>query len=258
MRGINVPKNVNIKPPALIAHRGYAFRYPENTLESLEAAIEAGAGYIEFDVQLTKDGVPVLMHDAELWRTARVDRSVLDMTLEQLTDTWVNETARFGPKFGEVHVPTLAEAVALLKKCAKVTAFVEIKRESLTRFGTIEVVERVMKDLEPAAGRCVVISFALEAIRQARERDAERVGWVLSEWTLMAREAAERFQPEFLFCNYRMIPDEEALWPGPWDWALYEVIDPDLALGLTARGARFIETMAIGEMLTDLRLAPGR
>ncbi len=258
MRALNVPKNVNIKPPALIAHRGYALRYPENTLESLEAAIEVGAGYIEFDVQLTKDGVPVLMHDAELWRTARVDRNVLDMTLEQLRDVWVNETARFGPKFGEVHAPTLAEVVALLKKRSKVMAFVELKRESLNRFGTIEVVERVMKDLEPVAGRCVLISFALEAIRQARERDADRVGWVLSEWTLMAREAAERFQPEYIFCNYRMIPDEEALWPGPWDWALYDVIDPELALGLAARGARLIETAAIGEMLTDLRLAPGR
>lgn len=258
MRGLNVPKNVTIKPPALIAHRGYALRYPENTLEGLEAAVEAGAGYIEFDVQLTKDGVPVLMHDAELWRTARVDRSVLDMTLEQLEDAWVNETARFGPQFGEVHVPTLAEAIALLQKHSKVNAFVEIKRESLNRFGSERVVERVLTEIKPAAGRCVVISFALEAIRQARERDVGRVGWVLSEWTLMAREAAERFQPDFLFCNYRMIPDEEELWPGPWDWALYEVIDPDLALGLAARGARFIETMAIGEMLTDLRLAPGR
>jgi glycerophosphoryl diester phosphodiesterase len=81
---------------------------------------------------------------------------------------------------------------------------------------------------------------------------------VLSDWSMLTREAAERFQPEYIFCNYRMIPDKDELWPGPWSWALYEVIDPDLALGLTARGARFIETMAIGEMLTDLRLAPGR
>jgi len=258
MRGINVPKNVNIKPPALIAHRGYALRYPENTLESLEAAIEAGAGYVEFDVQLTKDGVPVLMHDAELWRTARVDRSVLDMTLEQLKDVWVNETARFGPKFGEVHAPTLAEAVALLKKHPKVTAFVELKRESLRKFGTDDAVKRVVEAVRPVLNRSVIISFDLEALRSARERDTGSVGWVLSEWNLLVREAAERFEPEYLFCNYRMIPDEDELWNGPWHWALYEVIDPELALGLAARGAGFIETMAIGELLTDLRLAPGR
>ncbi len=257
MRGIEVPKNVRIKPPALIAHRGYALRYPENTLESLAAAIEAGAGYVEFDIQLSKDGVPVLMHDADLWRTARVDRSVLDMTLEQLKDIWVNETARFGPKFGEVHIPTLDEAVAVLQKQSRVMAFVEIKRDSLKKFGTDCVVNRVVDALRPVLSRSVIVSFDLEALRDARERDAGSVGWVLSEWNLLVREAAERFQPEYLFCNYRMIPDEDELWPGPWHWAFYEVVDPDLALGLAARGARFIETMAIGEMLTDLRLAPG-
>jgi glycerophosphoryl diester phosphodiesterase len=257
MRGLNIPKNVNIKPPALIAHRGYALRYPENTLESLEAAIEAGAGYVEFDVQLTQDGVPVLMHDADLWRTGRIDKSVLDVTLEQLKDVWVNETARFGPKYGEVHVPTLSEAVAVLKKRSKVTAFVEIKRDSLKKFGTDDVVKRVVEAVQPVLTRSVIISFDLEALRSARERDTGSVGWVLSEWNLLVREAAERFQPEYLFCNYRMIPDEDELWKGPWHWALYEVVDPDLALGLAARGAGFIETMAIGEMLTDLRLAPG-
>ncbi|UCC75074.1 MAG: glycerophosphodiester phosphodiesterase [Gemmatimonadota bacterium] len=241
----------------MIAHRGYALRYPENTLESLEAAIEAGAAYVEFDVQLTKDGVPVLMHDADLWRTARVDRSILDITLDQVKDVWVNETARFGPKFGEVHVPTLAEAIDLLKKHPRVTAFVEIKRESLKKFGTNPVVEAVMAAIGKAVSRCVPVSFDLEAIRRARELEAASVGWVLSEWTLLVREAAERFQPEYLFCNYRMIPDEDALWPGPWRWALYEVVDPELALGLAARGAQLIETMAIGEILTDLRLKPG-
>jgi glycerophosphoryl diester phosphodiesterase len=258
MRPLDIPKGVTVKPPKLIAHRGYALRYPENTLESLTAAIEAGAGYVEFDVQLTKDGVPVLMHDADLWRTARVDRSVLEMTLEQLKDAWVNETARFGPKFGEIHVPTLDEAAALLQKHPGVTAFVEVKRESLGRFGSGPVVERILEAIEPILSRCIIISFALEAIRAARERDAPSVGWVLAEWNLLAREAAERFQPEYIFCNYREIPDDEGLWPGPWSWALYEVVDPDLALGLAARGAAFIETMAIAEMLSDLRLAPGR
>ena len=258
MRGIDIPKNVRIKPPKLIAHRGYALRYPENTLESLAAAVEAGAGYIEFDVQLTADGVPVLMHDPDLWRTAKVDRCVLDMKLEQVKDAWVNETARLGPEFGEVHVPTLDEAVVFLRKHARVTAFVEIKRESLSRFGTEKVVEKVLKAVQPVLSRCVIISFDLEALARAKERGAESVGWVLSDWSMLTREAAERFQPEYIFCNYRMIPDKNELWPGPWDWALYEVIDPDLALGLTARGARFIETMAIGEMLSDLRLAPGR
>src|SRR5207244_2240185 len=64
----------NPRPPAtmplpdLVAHRGYALRYPENTLVALDAAIRAGAKYVELDVQLSKDGFPVLMHDKTLAR----------------------------------------------------------------------------------------------------------------------------------------------------------------------------------------------
>ena len=50
----------------LVAHRGYAARYPENTRESLAAAVRAGARFLEFDVQLSADGVPVLLHDVTL------------------------------------------------------------------------------------------------------------------------------------------------------------------------------------------------
>jgi glycerophosphoryl diester phosphodiesterase len=128
MKPINIPKNVNVRPPGLIAHRGYALRYPENTLESIEAAIEVGACFVEFDVQLTVDHTPILMHDSDLWRTGRVDRSVMEMTVEQLRDVWVNETARFGPAFARVVAPTLDEAVDLLGKYPKVKAFVEVKR----------------------------------------------------------------------------------------------------------------------------------
>ena len=49
--------------PAIVAHRGYTGRYPENTLLSLAAAVSYGARFLEFDVQLTRDGVPVLCHD---------------------------------------------------------------------------------------------------------------------------------------------------------------------------------------------------
>ena len=253
-----IPGNVRVRPPALIAHRGYALRYPENTLESFTAAIAAGARYIEFDIQLTADGIPVVMHDADFWRTARVDKSVMDLTLDQVKDIWVTETERFGPEFRDVVVPTLAQTVALIQKHPALTAFVEIKVESVRRFGTDHVVERVMDAIEPALSQCAVISFDPENIKNARRRGASAIGWVLPEWSPAARELALQMLPEYLFCNYRMIPDDDELWRGSWSWALYEIVEPELALELAARGARFIETMAIGEMLADPRLAAGR
>lgn len=253
IRRIDIPKHVSVKPPQLVAHRGYALRYPENTLLSLRAAIEAGARHIEFDVQLTADGVPVLLHDVDLWRTAGVDKSVLEMTLDEVMGVEVNETTRFGPRYSGVHVPLLGEAVALLEEHAQVTAFVEIKQASLRRFGVDHVVERVLEVLHPTLARCVIISFDLDAIARARD-SAKSIGWVLEEWTDTARASAERLGPDYLFCDYRMIPDDAELWRGPWRWALYEVIDPDLALSLAAHGAELVETMAIAEMLADRRL----
>ena len=60
--------------------------------------------------------------------------------------------------------------------------------------------------------------------------------------------------PEYLFCNVTKLPSEGALPTGPWQWAIYEITDPSLALDLCRRGAGFIETMEIGEMLAHPQL----
>ena len=58
-----------IKRPWVVAHRGYSGRYPENTASAFEAAIGAGADMIELDVCMTKDRVPIVIHDKTLERT---------------------------------------------------------------------------------------------------------------------------------------------------------------------------------------------
>ncbi|MFC1685138.1 glycerophosphodiester phosphodiesterase, partial [Pseudomonadota bacterium] len=54
------------KVPTLIAHRGYALHYPENSLEAMEAALKAGALFVEFDVHLSADEEPMVIHDANV------------------------------------------------------------------------------------------------------------------------------------------------------------------------------------------------
>ena len=238
-----------MKIPHLIAHRGYAKHYPENTLVALEAALQAGACYIEFDVQLTADGVPMVCHDATLQRTAGLDQHLLSMTAAQLAGIYVNETARLGDKFTDVAIPTLADVVALLKKWPHATAFVEMKEESLKAFGIENVVKAILKVLDPALGQCVLISFDRLAVRCARAMQQVRVGWVMHQWDAATRSAATALAPNYLFCNYKKIPPDDVLWIGPWQWALYEVTNPEIALLLAARGASLSETLAIGEML---------
>ena len=66
-------------PPTLVAHRGYSGRYPENTLLAYQAAYEHGARYMELDLQLTSDSVPVLHHDVSMQRMAGIDIDVRDI-----------------------------------------------------------------------------------------------------------------------------------------------------------------------------------
>ena len=71
--------------PLIIAHRGASAHAPENTLASFRKAVEVGADGIELDVRLSKDGVPVVIHDATLTRTGGINNRVADLTAEQLS-----------------------------------------------------------------------------------------------------------------------------------------------------------------------------
>ena len=114
--------------PELVAHRGYPQHYPENTLIGIDAAIRAGARYIEVDVQLSADRVPVLFHDRTLDRLCRAPGMIHEFTREELKNFHALEFERFGYKFAQNPITTLAELGALLVRHPQVTAFIEIKR----------------------------------------------------------------------------------------------------------------------------------
>lgn len=111
-------------------HRGYCAKYPENTLISFEAALDLGVDAIEFDVWLTSDKVPVLMHDGNARRTCGVDRHLRDMTLAEVKELEPAYTEKFGDTYKGrgVTVPTLEELLILCKeKRPDIKLGVEIK-----------------------------------------------------------------------------------------------------------------------------------
>jgi len=240
--------------PILVAHRGWPARYPENSLEGIAAAMNVGACGIEFDVQLTADGVPVVVHDDNLRRTAGIDRGVLDSACADLRRESVGEPARFGTAFANTRLPTLKEAIDLVRKRPPPLVFVEIKRASLRRFG-LERVARPILETSAALGKHgVIISFDPETIRMAKQAGF-RTGWALESWSEEQRLIALDLAPEFLFCKIARLPPAPAeLWQGPWKWIVYETGDPALALALAGRGIAYVETDAIGEMLEHAEL----
>ncbi|HEC13716.1 MAG TPA: glycerophosphodiester phosphodiesterase [Acidiferrobacteraceae bacterium] len=236
--------------PTLIAHRGFTLRYPENTLLSIEAAAKAGACYVEFDIQLTQDKAPIVFHDVSLKRTTGKTGKIFDMPWDQLKKISANEASRLGASEHPTLIPSLAQVIERLKAWPELFAFVEIKEESVDHFGMDVVLDAVMATIQPLLDRCIVISFSDKVIPAARDRGAHSTGWVIPKWKAQALALADEMKPDFLFCNYKKVPDKVHTLPqGPWKWALYEIADPQLALDWAARGADLIETYAIGDML---------
>jgi glycerophosphoryl diester phosphodiesterase len=236
--------------PEIIAHRGNAGEFPENTLQALESAVSLGLRHVEFDVQLTADLVPVLMHDADLARVGGRPDCVHDLTWSALAELPVGEVQRLGHAHAFTYPPSLAQAVDTLAGWDGVTAFVEVKRSSLRRFGREAVLRRIAQIVQPVIDRCVLISFDLPTVKILRLMTGARIGWVLSHYDAEAQQQAAELAPQFLFSNLERLPEEpEPLWAGPWDWALYEVRDLKTARACQARGARFVETMTVRGLL---------
>lgn len=240
--------------PDLIARRGNAAEYPENTLPALRSAFELGALFVAFDVQLSADRQPVLLHDSTLDRTGGVDRNALEMSARELAEVSVNETGRFAQRYTDVCIPTLAQAVDLLESHPTATAFINLQRASLRTFGVDICVRRVCEVLKPVARQCVLTSYDLAAIHHVRKVSPYRIGWVLSEYTTLSALKCEALAPDYLFCDHQLLTDNTSrLWRGPWRWGIYDVTNRALALELASRGARLIETTAVRAMLREFR-----
>ena len=243
--------------PALVAHRGDAVSFAENTMPALAGAYEAGARYVEFDVQLAADEVPILLHDDDLKRTSSRSGSVFEFGSDELDKVSVGEPERFGTRFEDVTVPTLATALEWLGTRSDCTAFVEVKSASIDHFGLATVANRVFDALENLAEQVVAISFDTEFVAAARKAGFT-IGWALRNYDPPTRKTAEQLSPDYLFINhYKLTEQHEILWPGSWNWVLYEAATPELALHFRRLGAALAESMAASELLAAPPFAMG-
>jgi glycerophosphoryl diester phosphodiesterase len=151
----------------VIAHRGNGVDAPENTLEAFTQAVTLGADAIELDVRLTRDGVPVVLHDPSLYRTTGERDLVADLSLAQLRHADAGATfskdagLTFPYRARGLTVPTLAAA---LEEYPRIPLLIEVKIP--------DAVDATWRALEAAGAttRAVVGSLIHEAVAPFRVR----------------------------------------------------------------------------------------
>ncbi|MGD8430305.1 MAG: glycerophosphodiester phosphodiesterase family protein [Ectothiorhodospiraceae bacterium] len=237
--------------PTLVAHRGERAHFPENTVPALLGAVRAGAAAVEFDIRFTADGEPVLCHDADLSRICGERVFLRDISLERLRRYHACEPERFGDRFSDVPVPTLADAVAALAEERPVTLFAEIKTDAVAHSARPTAVESILSACGPVLDRTVIIGFDEGLLRLARSLGAPEIGWVASALSRQVADRAEALAPEYLFVDRKVVP-QGRLWPGNWRWVVYEVNDALEAERLAKAGAWGVETASVADLAAAL------
>jgi len=108
------PQLPTVRPnidPLIIGHRGYGHVAPENTIPAIQAAIEGGLDYVELDIRLTFDGVPVLMHDADVSRTTDGEGPITRMTFAE--SQTLDAGSWLASDFAGTNIPTLESALSV-------------------------------------------------------------------------------------------------------------------------------------------------
>ncbi len=169
----------------IVAHRGASAEEAENTIEAFERAVVVGADAVEFDVRLTADGHPVVMHDADVSRTTDGEGLVRQLSLNQVRALRIR--TRGG---GHTMVPTLEEALRCLSGRAGVD--IEIKNvpgEPDFDHDRERVVEATVTCLHDVAfvGSVLISSFNPFSIAAARALAPEFETGLLTEFSTDAR-----------------------------------------------------------------------
>lgn len=149
------------------AHRGYSTIAPENSIPAFEAAIEHKADFIELDVQQTKDGEIVVMHDSNLKRIAGKNINIWDVTYDEIKD--IDVGSWFHSDYSKVRLSTLDEVIKATK--GKIKLNIELKpsgHEVDFEKSVVDIVNEqgVEKD-------CVIASMDYETVKRVKEYDPE-------------------------------------------------------------------------------------
>jgi glycerophosphoryl diester phosphodiesterase len=197
-----------IQIPQIIGHRGAKANAPENTLVSLGKAHQEGATWVEFDVKLTSDGVPILIHDATLERTTSGQGEVCNRTLQDIRR--LDAGRWFGPAFAGERVPTLAETLDFL--AARNMGFnLEVKPCPGRARETAEAAARMVRERWPKDCPAPIFSsFSLDSLEAIRGTAPEfALGYLIEKLPVDWRENAQALGCVAIHPNHRHLTRDQ-------------------------------------------------
>ncbi|WP_424966560.1 glycerophosphodiester phosphodiesterase family protein [Dinoroseobacter sp. S375] len=186
----------NEGPVEVIAHRGAAGAFPENTLASIRGALEAGADWVEIDVQESADGTVIVMHDSDFMKLSAVNLKVWDATAEDLAG--IDIGSWFDPEFADARVPTLAEVLEVVRDRAHL--LIELKY-----YGHDEALEARTVDLVEAAGMADQVATMSLKYPAVTKMKALRPDWPSGVLAATAIGNLARLKGEFVAVNSALV-----------------------------------------------------
>lgn len=165
------------------AHRGFSGKYPENTMLAFKKAIEAGADGIELDVQLTKDGEVVIIHDETIDRTTNGTGAVIEFNYDELSQ--FDASYIFAGKYGFNKIPTLREYFELVKDFDIVTN-IELKTGINQYLGIEDKVWTLIKEFN-LEKKVIISSFNhFSVMRMKKIAPTLKYGFLSEDWIIDA------------------------------------------------------------------------
>ena len=193
-----------------IAHRGFSSQAPENTFAAFDLAIENEFYYIETDVQLTADNIPVIIHDDTVDRTSNGKGKVSEKTLSDIKK--LDFGSWFSPKFKDQKILTLSE---LLKNYNnKIHLVLELKSQQSELCKQIAALienenwDKIAGNPMTQIPGLTIISFHLEQILRSIElMPVVRHGWLVGELTDTDIDIASKLGIQGIFPNAKLVSE---------------------------------------------------
>lgn len=199
---------MSLKLPKIIGHRGCAGYAPENTLEGIHTAADMGVEWVELDVKITKDDVPILFHDESLDRTTNGTGPIAERTYEDLKD--LDCGSWYADSFSAIQIPTLEEAIEVLLE-RDLGLNLEIKPCPGREKETVEVALDLLSTIWDEHDRLLISSFQNVSLETAADiADDWHRGFLLpEEWPENWAELADYLGVSTINVNASTVTQEQ-------------------------------------------------